>query len=459
MAPKLSIIVPVFDGETLLPRAVECARAQAIDDVEIIVVDDGSRDRSADVARSLAVKVIRQGNAGPAAARNRGLRASSSDYVAFLDVDDEWATGAVGYLLANLEHDRAVDVTLGHVQCIVRSEDEPSIEREHGPPFVSFLLGAAVYRRAVFERVGPLDESLREGEDVDWFMRARELGVQIKVYPRTTLRYRRRPGSVTYGRAAEGLTLARMLKRSIARRREAEAGPATSLPPLEVAQQGSVTVIVAVRNGERFLAEALGSIVGGEVVPDEILVVDGGSTDATRRIAESFALVKVLAQAGRGIAGAYNQGVRAAQHDLIAFLSHDDRWDSRKLALQILHLDANPACDAVVSKVRHFLEPGETPPSGFRSKLLEEDRPGFIVETLLARRRAFERVGVFDPSFTVAEDVDWFARARDAGLCIDVLPEVLVHKRVHAANTSLNAPENDHQLLRAARAAVKRKRG
>jgi glycosyltransferase involved in cell wall biosynthesis len=458
VAPKLTIVIPVFDGENFLPRAVECVRRQDLVDSEIVVVDDGSRDRTADVARALAVTLIRQENAGPAAARNRGIRASSSEYVTFLDVDDEWPAGAVGYLLTNLERDRSVDVALGHAQCLVQPDPDSSTEDEHGPPFVSFLLGAAVYRRSVFERVGALDESLREGEDVDWFMRARELGVQIKVYPRTTLRYRRRPGSITYGRAAEGLTLARMLKRSIARRRSTETGDAASLPALEIAGRSAVTVIVAVRNGERFLAEALGSILGGEVVPDEILVVDGGSTDATPRIAETFALVKVVAQEGCGIAAAYNQGIRAARSDLIAFLSHDDRWDPRKLALQIRHLETNAVCDAVVSKVRHFLEPGETPPSGFRSNLLEEDRPAFIVETLLARRRAFERVGVFDPSFSVAEDVDWFARARDAGLRIDVLPEVLVHKRVHSANTSLNAAENDHQLLRAARAAVKRKR-
>ena len=80
------------------------------------------------------------------------------------------------------------------------------------------------------------------------------------------------------------------------------------------------------------------------------------------------------------------------------------------------------------------------------------------METLVARRSALERVGPFDTSYRVAEDVDWFARARDAGLRIDVVDDVLLHKRVHGGNASLNARENDELLLRAVRASLIRKR-
>jgi len=461
VSPKLSVVIPAYNAAQLVADAVASIRAQGLADMEILLVDDGSTDDTAAVARSLSVSVLAQPdriNRGPAAARNLGIRASSAGYLAFLDVDDEWPPDAIPYLLASLENDRALQVALGHVQCFICEPGDSSAYREHGPPFVTFLLGAAVYRRAVFEHVGLFDEALREGEDVDWFMRAREAAVEIRVHPQTTLHYRRRPGSITYGRGAELRTLARMLERSIARRRAANVGAAESLPPLARASSASVSVVVAVRNGERYLAEALESILAGELLPSEILVVDGGSTDRSVRIAEAFPSVRVVAQKGSGIANAYNQGIQEARGDLLAFLSYDDRWDSRKLALQIRHMEAHGECDCVVSRVRHFLEPGETPPEGFRRNLLDEDRPAFIMETLLARRRVFERVGGFDPSFTVAEDVDWFARAKDAGVRIDVLPDVLVQKRVHSANTSLNARDNDAQLLRAARASVRRKR-
>lgn len=82
-----------------------------------------------------------------------------------------------------------------------------------------------------------------------------------------------------------------------------------------------------------------------------------------------------------------------------------------------------------------------------------------VMETLLARREIFGRVGRFDPRFPVGEDTDWFARARDAGLGPVVLPEVLVRKRVHGGNASLSAARTNDLLLRALRHSIARKRG
>jgi glycosyltransferase involved in cell wall biosynthesis len=459
MSGRVAIIIPVFDGETILPRAIECARSQNLGNHEIVVVDDGSRDRTADVARALSVTLFRQANAGPAAARNRGLRESSSEYVAFLDADDEWPVGSIDYLVSRLEVEPDLDVALGQVQCFVPSD--AGRHEKHGPPFVTFLLGAAVYRRSVFDRVGCLDESLRDGEDVDWFMRARELGVSLRVYPRTTLHYRRRAGSITFGRGEEARTLARMLKRSIDRRSRTAPSSPTELPALARAgptPSAAVSAIVVVRNGERFLGEALDSIVHGTVAPREIVLVDGGSVDATPEIAKRYPSLRIVSQSGQGIADAYNEGIRSARFDTLAFLSHDDRWSARKLERQLAHLDAVPACDAVVARVQHFLERGECAPAGFRQTLLAEKPAAFIMETLVARRRVFDRVGGFDASYTVAEDVDWFARARDEGVRIDVVDDALVFKRVHGGNASLHALENDALLLRAARASILRKR-
>jgi glycosyltransferase involved in cell wall biosynthesis len=458
MRGPVAIIIPVLDGEAILPRALESARAQHLGNSTIVVVDDGSRDRTAEIAREQSVTLFRQANAGPAAARNRGLRESSSQYVAFLDADDEWPAGSIDYLVSRLEVEQDVDVALGHVQCFVPSR--AGDHEKHGPPFVTFLLGAAVYRRSVFDRVGLLDESLRQGEDVDWFMRARELGVSLRVYPRTTLHYRRRKGSLTFGKGEEAITLARMLKRSIDRR-GGMTTPNPPLPPLEHATpppSAAVSAIVVVRNGERFLAEALDSIVDGTVTPREIVLVDGGSVDATTAIAARYPTVRIVSQTGSGIAAAYNQGIRSARFDTLAFLSHDDRWSARKLEQQLAYLDAHPECDAVVARVQHFLERGELPPPGFRVNLLAEQPPAFIMETLVARRRAFERVGSFDASYTVAEDVDWFSRARDMEVRIDVVENALAFKRIHGDNTSLRALENDALLLRVAHASILRKR-
>ena len=117
-----------------------------------------------------------------------------------------------------------------------------------------------------------------------------------------------------------------------------------------------------------------------------------------------------------------------------------------------------PAVGYTVTMVQHFLDAGTQPPPGFRIDLLDRPVPGFIMEALLVRRGVFAQVGLFDRSFVVSEDTDWFARARDAGVPMAVIPEVLVRKRVHGANSSLNAPSINALLLRALRGSINRRR-
>ncbi len=219
-----------------------------------------------------------------------------------------------------------------------------------------------------------------------------------------------------------------------------------------------VSVVLAVRNGERFLGDALTSVLQGTLRPSEILVIDGHSTDQTVAIASGFDGVTVIPQDASGIANAYNQGIAAARGELVAFISHDDRWLPGKLERQVAHMTAHPGLQYTVTHVQHVLEEGASPPPGFRTGLLDRAVPGFIMESLLARREVFSRVGPFDPTFAVSEDTDWFARARDAGVPMAILPETLVLKRVHDANSSLSEPRLPSLLLRAMRRSIERKR-
>lgn len=178
----------------------------------------------------------------------------------------------------------------------------------------------------------------------------------------------------------------------------------------------TVSVILIVRNGAKFIAQALQSIFQSTLQPIEILVVDGNSADDTIAIAESFPLVRIQRQTSKGIADAYNEGIRLAKGQYLAFISHDDIWMPGKLDLQIAHLENCAETDAVLCQVEHFLEAGQECPPGFRAELLNVSRPGWIMEALVARAEVFDRVGGFDPSFAVSEDSDWFARALDAGI-------------------------------------------
>lgn len=219
-----------------------------------------------------------------------------------------------------------------------------------------------------------------------------------------------------------------------------------------------VSVILVVRNGAEYIADALASVARSHRMPRETLVIDGGSTDATADVVARFPWATLVPQVSRGIASAYNEGVACARGALVAFISHDDIWMDRKLDRQVAHLEAHPEAECCVTLVQHEMIPGMLPPPGFRTELLERPVPGMIMECLVARRSVFERVGAFDPSFATGEDTDWYARARDMGVRIDIIPETMVRKRVHGTNASLGDPGNSALLLRALRRSVERKR-
>lgn len=219
-----------------------------------------------------------------------------------------------------------------------------------------------------------------------------------------------------------------------------------------------VSVIIAVKNGERFLASAINSVLEQDYRPIEIIVVDGQSEDRTAQIAQSFAQVGYIQQVNKGVADAYNVGIDAAKGELVAFLSHDDLWTPDKLSVQVNYLIDHPKIQYTIAKVKFFLEPGHSPPSGFRKELLENDHIGRIMETLVVRKSLFDVIGKFRTDLTTAEDVDWYARANDNGVPMAIIPKVLLYKRVHDANISLNVLVNNRNLLKALRQSIDRKR-
>jgi glycosyltransferase involved in cell wall biosynthesis len=219
-----------------------------------------------------------------------------------------------------------------------------------------------------------------------------------------------------------------------------------------------ISVVLAVKNGERFIAEALESVFAQTYRPDEILVIDGNSDDNTAGIARTFIGVRVIRQLGRGVADAYNLGVAQARGKFISFISHDDTWSPTKLEHQLRLMLNEESLQYVTGRVRFFLEPGYAVPYGFRKELLDGDHVGHIMETLLARKSLFDRVGCFDSSLTTAEDVDWFNRVRVLDVPTAVLPSIVVYKRVHDRNISLNVSENNANLLRVIRNGLSRKR-
>jgi glycosyltransferase involved in cell wall biosynthesis len=199
----VSVIIPAYNDERYLAEAIGSVRKQAYAPYEIIIVNDGSTDGTVALARSLGpdVRIVNQDNLGPAAARNRGIGLAKGDLIAFLDADDVWPDDKLSLQVPPLLAEPGIEISMGMVQrlWLVENDDADRRFELRTPPSGVLLLGSAVCRRDTFDRIGIFDETLRIGEDTEWFFRARKVGVEIRILEQVTLYYRRHPDSLTAG--------------------------------------------------------------------------------------------------------------------------------------------------------------------------------------------------------------------------------------------------------------------
>ncbi|HEY3521249.1 MAG TPA: glycosyltransferase [Rhodanobacteraceae bacterium] len=184
----VSAIVPVYNGERYLSEALDSALAQTYQNIEIIVVDDGSADSSARIAERYAaahpqrVRVIRQANGGTGAARNAAIAEARGDYIAMLDQDDLWEPRHLEEAVAVLEKEPSIGLVHANIQVldgILRSSSPPPWRRSDDV-FVRLLLRRAhipcltvVFRRSLVERVGGFDPAFFKlgNDDRDMWLR------------------------------------------------------------------------------------------------------------------------------------------------------------------------------------------------------------------------------------------------------------------------------------------------
>jgi glycosyltransferase involved in cell wall biosynthesis len=216
-----------------------------------------------------------------------------------------------------------------------------------------------------------------------------------------------------------------------------------------------IAAIVPLFNGRRYIRDAIGSILAQELRPSEIVVVDDGSTDGAGELLADHTEVRVVRQVNAGEAAARNRGIRETGAPLIAFLDQDDLWLPRKLAAQVPCFQDDPAIDIAFAQHRLMAEDGAR---WFRPDALGRVLTAELPGTMIIRRDAFARIGLFCEELRLGSDVDWILRARDAGLGFHLVEEVLLLRRMHRTNASIDQDAFMSGLLRAARASVNRKR-
>jgi glycosyltransferase involved in cell wall biosynthesis len=220
---SVSVILPVYNRESYLAEAIDSVFRQEYGPLELIVIDDGSTDRTAEIAQGYGEKIRYryQNNAGAPAARNNGLSVASGNVIAFIDADDLWPEGKLLLQTDRLRQDPTLEVVMGRVQYSIlrQTPNGDAIFSPFQSPFLAPYLGAAIYRRTVFEKLGYLNQTYRFCDDVDLFLRIREQRLPMIVMDATTLIYRIHDTNMTRERQKSEADYLKALRQSIDRRR------------------------------------------------------------------------------------------------------------------------------------------------------------------------------------------------------------------------------------------------
>jgi len=221
----VSVVIPVYNHGRYLGEAIESVLAQSYCPSEIIVVDDGSADDTAAVARRFEphARYVCQQHSGAAAARNHGVELARGEHLSFLDADDLWVADKLARQMAAFAHTPGLDTVSGHIRHFYSPElDEAARRQLHvaaevmpGPGPNTMLI-----TKEAFERVGPFATTWQVAESIDWLNRAVEKGLAQEMLTEVVVMRRIHAGHLSARRRSQ-VDYARVLKAALDRRREA----------------------------------------------------------------------------------------------------------------------------------------------------------------------------------------------------------------------------------------------
>lgn len=228
MARKISIIIPSYNSARLLPQAVESALRSSFPDFEIIIVDDGSTDRTDELVgknwQREEIRYIRQNNKGLAGARNTGIRTAQGEYLVFLDADDIILPDKLAVQKKYMDEHPGTDVVYSGSQWFVEDDVDDTRPVEfpvyEGNVLEHLLFGNFIHVNSVMVRrqkaldAGLFDESLRELEDWDLWLRMALGGATFGFTPGILSKVRIRKGSMTSNQQRMNATMVKVLEKT-----------------------------------------------------------------------------------------------------------------------------------------------------------------------------------------------------------------------------------------------------
>ena len=219
----VSVVIPVHNGARFVGEALDSVLAQTYWPIDVIVVDDGSDDDTVAVVERYGprVRLIRQAQARTAEARNMGVAAAMGTYLAFLDADDLWSPDKLEIQVAFLDDDRNTDLVFGLAVQFEGEACAPEVNRATPPEkaLPALVAGGMLTRLETFRRVGPFSNEWRVGEFIDWFARAREMGLTSRVIQQVLLFRRLHDANLGRQDGGSRVDFTRVLRATLERRR------------------------------------------------------------------------------------------------------------------------------------------------------------------------------------------------------------------------------------------------
>jgi glycosyltransferase involved in cell wall biosynthesis len=220
-----------------------------------------------------------------------------------------------------------------------------------------------------------------------------------------------------------------------------------------------VSAIIPVYNGERYLAEAIESVLAQTYRPLEVIVINDGSTDGSETVAKRFGpAIRYYAQPNEGLGATRNRGANLAQGHFIAFLDADDLWVADKIERQMDYLAYDPTLDIEFGYIQKFYTPELEAELIKKITYAEEVMQGQSAVTLLLKRASFFRAGLFETGWKVGEFIDWYLKAEEKKLKSVMLPEILTKRRLHDTNMGTRERNHRNDYLRILKASLDRRR-
>lgn len=436
MGPRVSILISSYNAGKYLKDALDSVYAQTFTDFELIVVDDGSEDDTADVvAQYPQVRYFPCAHHGVSIARNTAIVQAKGEILTFLDADDLWAPDKLEKQVAYLDsHPDCQLVFTGAANFFEGQEDTMSPrQRQLYHASLDKCIITCAFRRSIFETWGMFRTDYPYGEDTQFMFRLCAAGLRLSHCIPEVL-YRRRVHDKNLSLVHGNVEVKDILAITADAIRQVRKKAKEQDPSCETPMCRSVSVIIPAYESENYIAQAVDSVVrqkwAGEM---EIIVIDDGSSDRTAQAARRPG-VQVLRKARGGASSARNAGLKAAKGELILLLDADD-----VLTEGALNAMYQALCESGAGVVFAMAEDFISPELSDSQKAALRPRPnaygGVLPGCSLIRREVFETVGMFDDTMKSGETVAWQMKLRDAGIRTAKIPTVTLKRRLHLTNT------------------------